>query len=93
MKSIVFSDSSKMELDALFTKLEFEQQCDIPNQLGCEFTEQGFIKIDDFNKTSVKGVFAAGDNTTHFRALSMAIGSGTKAGAVMNKEMVDEEFD
>jgi thioredoxin reductase len=55
-------------------------------------TEQGYIKVDDFQKTNIKGVYAAGDNTTMYRAVSAAISAGNKAGALINKELIDEEF-
>jgi hypothetical protein len=40
----------------------------------------------------VAGVHAAGDNTTMFRAVSAAFAAGTKAGAIINKEMIDDVF-
>lgn len=92
IKCIVFTDGSKQEIDALFAKVHMKQHTSLPQELGCELTEQGLIKVDDFQKTTVPGVYAAGDNTTMFRGLSVAIGTGTKAGAVMNKEIIDESF-
>jgi thioredoxin reductase len=41
-------------------------------------------------KTTVAGVFAAGDNTTGFRAVSIATAAGTKAGAVINHQLIQE---
>ncbi len=89
---IRFTDGTTYQIDALFTKLPFEQQCNIPQQLGVELTEQGFIKIDDFQRTNVTGIYAAGDNTTVFRAVSVATAAGTKAGSFINRELIEEEF-
>jgi thioredoxin reductase len=55
-------------------------------------TEQGFIKVDDFQKTSVHGIYAAGDNSSMFRSVSVAVASGNKAGAMVNKELIEDEF-
>jgi thioredoxin reductase len=54
--------------------------------------EQGLLKVDTLQKTNIKGVFAAGDNVSLFRSVSMAVATGTMAGAVLNKELIDEQF-
>jgi thioredoxin reductase len=61
----------------------------VVQQLGCGLNEHGFITVNDFQETTVPGVYAAGDNTTMFRAVSIAVAAGTKAGAVINKVLID----
>jgi thioredoxin reductase len=87
LDSVVFQDGS-----AIFARVGFSQHCNIPVQLGCELTEQGHLKTDDFHRTCVKGIYAAGDNTSFFRAVSVAVSAGTKAGIFINKELIDETF-
>ena len=89
---ILLADQSRIPINALYMKVDIDQKCKIPEQLGCEILEDKLIKIDDFMMTTVEGVYAAGDNSTMFRALSGAIASGTKAGAMINKALVDDEF-
>jgi thioredoxin reductase len=60
--------------------------------LGCELTEQGYIKIDGFQKTTVEGVFACGDNSAMMRSVANAVYSGNLTGAVVNKELTNELF-
>lgn len=92
IEAVVFGDQGKQVVKALFARSGFEQHCTIPGQLGCELTEQGYLKIDDMHRTSVAGVFAAGDNTTPFRAVSGAIAAGSKAAAVLNREILEASF-
>ncbi len=92
IKKIVFKDDTTETVEAVFTKGSFKQHCEIPMDFGCELTEQGYIKIDDFQRTNIAGIFAAGDNTTMFRAVSVAVAAGNKAGALLNKELIDETF-
>eukprot|EP01034_Spumella_vulgaris_P014179 gene14179-18102_t len=92
LENLVFTDGQKKRLSAVFARPDFRQHSPVPQQLGCELTEQGHIRVDDFQKTSVPGVYAAGDNTTMFRSISAAVAAGTKAGAMLNKELTDEEF-
>lgn len=92
VQQIVFADGSNHSVDAIFARPAFEQHCRLPQQLGCSLTEHGFIKVNDFQQTDINGIYAAGDNTSMFRAVSIAVAAGTKAGAVINKEMIEEEF-
>jgi thioredoxin reductase len=92
IQNIIFSDGSKKQVSAVFTRIGFKQHCDVPQGLGCELNEQGYIKVDEFGKTNIHGVYAAGDNTTLFRAVSVAVAAGTKAGAAINRELIEESF-
>jgi thioredoxin reductase len=55
-------------------------------------TEQGFIKVDFMQKTTVPGVFACGDNVTMMRSVANAVAQGNFTGAMVNKELSEEEF-
>ena len=90
IESLLFSDGSQHPLNALYARPAFQQHCPIPEQLGCQLTEQGHIEAGSFQETSVPGVYAAGDNTTFFRAVSIAVAAGTKAGAFINHELIQE---
>jgi len=92
VQNLVFTDQSTYAITAMFARVAFEQHCRLPEALGCVLTEQGFVQVDDFQKTTVPGIYAAGDNTNMFRVVSMAIAAGTKAGAILNKELIDEQF-
>jgi len=92
IQQVVFADGSARNISAVYARPAFQQHCAIPEALGCELTEQGYIKTDDFQRTSVHGVYAAGDSTTMFRAVSAAVAAGGKSGATINKELIEEEF-
>ncbi len=78
---------------ALYARVPFIQHSDIPTQLGCELNEQGYLNVDLFQKTSVPGVFAAGDNTTFMRSVAQAVYAGGAAGAGANMELINEEWE
>lgn len=92
LQQIFFKDGSTVFCEALYAYSPFEQHCKIPEDLGCEFTEEGYIKIDPFQKTTVDGIYACGDNVTRMRTVANAVAMGTTAGMMLNKEMVMEEF-
>jgi thioredoxin reductase len=89
---IVFKDGTTFPLKALYARSPFEQHCTIPETLGCELTEDGYIKTDPSQKTSIPGVFACGDNTTRIRTVANAVALGTTAGMMANKQLALEEF-
>jgi thioredoxin reductase len=92
LERIVFKDGTSVPLNALFARGSIKQHCVIPIELGCELTEEGHLKIDDYHRTTISGIYAAGDNTTLFRAVAGAVAAGNKAGALINKELIDEAF-
>ncbi len=92
LEQVVFNDKSAIALKAVYARPDFEQHCKIPQQLGCELTEQGFLTVNMFQKTTVDGIFACGDNSSPLRAVSHAVATGTIAGAALNNEMTEEEF-
>jgi thioredoxin reductase len=90
--NVVFEDGSKESFQAIYASLPFEQQSDIPKSLGCEHTDTGYIQTDAFQRTTIAGVFACGDNSNPMRAVAQAVFSGNMAGAVVNKELIDDVF-
>lgn len=92
LSNLVFDDGSRLSYDALYAAVPFTQHSDIPYALGCELTEQGYIAIDNFQNTTVKGVYACGDNSSMMRAVANSVYSGNFAGAMVNKALTDEEF-
>ncbi len=92
MKNVIFEDGRKSNFNALYAAIPFTQNSDIPLSLGCELTEQGYLKIDNFQATAVKGIFACGDCAVMMRSLANAVYSGNLAGVMANKELTDEQF-
>lgn len=91
VEKVIFKDTTSIVLKVIYSGPEFTQHSDLPEKLGCEMTEQGLIKVDESQKTTVPGVFACGDNS-NFRVVSLAVSSGTTAGVVSNFELIDETF-
>ena len=92
VNKIVLNNGNTYPVSAIYCHPPFEQHSSIPEELGCEMTEFGHIKTDDFSKTTVPGVYAGGDNSNRVRSLSTAIASGSFAGAFANRELIAETF-
>ncbi len=92
LQNIIFKDGTTSPIKAFYAPSPFEQHCGIPEALGCELTDEGYLKTDSIQRTSVHGVYACGDNSTRLRTVANAVAMGTTAGMMINKEIVLEEF-
>jgi thioredoxin reductase len=90
LSHLIFTDGSREALQALYARPAFEQHCKLPAQLGCALTEGGYIQVDELKKTSIAGIYAAGDNSTMMRSVATAIAAGTMAGAMLTHELIRE---
>lgn len=93
IQRIVFKDGTAHAIKALYTRVPFVQHCEIPQLLGCELTDEGYVRVDGMQRTSVPGVFACGDNTTRMRTVANAVAMGTTTGMMVNRELITEEFE
>lgn len=59
--TVHLADGSTVEFGGLFVKTDWAQSVSFPADLGLEMSEVGAVVIDAFGRTSVPGVYAAGD--------------------------------
>ncbi len=88
----VITDRGQVQRDTVYFRAPFEQHSAIPAELGCEFTEQGYLRVDATQKTTIDGVYAAGDNSSPMRSVANAVSTGNMAGAAVNRELAMEVF-
>lgn len=92
VSQIALTDNSKEPVKAIYIRSAFEQHCKIPESLGCELTEEGYLKIDALHETTVEGIYAAGDNVSRMRTVANAVAMGTAAGINISRKMIAEKF-
>ena len=92
VKNVIFRDGNKEDFKAVYAAIPFVQQTDIPVQLGCEITELGYIRVNEFQQTNMEGIYACGDNSVMMRSVANAVYSGNLAGAMVNAAITREEF-
>lgn len=90
--AVQFEDKSSLKLQAMYARLDFEQQSNLPASLACKFTESGHIEVDMFQQTSVEGILACGDNNTPMRSVSNAVAQGTFAGVLASKNIINSRY-
>ncbi len=92
IKALKFKEGTTESLQALYARVPFTQHSNIPSTLGCTLDEQGYIAVDRFQKTSIQGVFACGDNTTFIRSVAQAVYAGNVAASSLNKELIERDW-
>ncbi len=71
-----------LAVDGVFIEIGSTPAVELSNQLGCALDDKGHLKVDEGMRTSVPGVFGAGDVTSgsnHFAQFTTAAGEGTVA--------------
>jgi len=61
VESVEFNDGSTMNADAVILSLGYAPNTELAQNMGLELNEFGFIKADQYRRTSVDDVYAAGD--------------------------------
>jgi thioredoxin reductase len=92
LERIVFADGSVLPRRALFVRLPQRQCSPFAERLGCTLTDRHQIEVDDNGRTSVPGVYAAGDLARPMQQVMVAAVDGTVAGMAINYGLLMEEF-
>jgi len=73
-------ETKELAVDGVFVQIGEAPNSQLAKDSGVEVDEHGYIKIDMFQRTSVSGVFAAGDVTNHpVKQVGTAVGQGITA--------------
>ena len=80
---VVFANGSTDGRTGLFFVPSFTPS-PLAAQLGCEVDQSDAVVIDEDGRTSVPGVFAAGDTTTDKKAVVLAAAAGSRAAYAIN---------
>ncbi len=72
--------TQELPVDAVFVQIGEAPNSQIAKESGIEVNEEGYIKIDIFQRTNIPGVYAAGDVTNHpVKQIGTAVGQGITA--------------
>ncbi len=66
-------EERELRVDGIFIEIGFEPPKEWFQSMGLETDEAGYIKVDEWMRTSLEGVFAAGDCTTLWRGFRQVV--------------------
>ena len=79
MEALQFEDGSTEKFDGIFVAYGSASSVDFARKLGILIKDNA-LDVDSQQKTSIDGLFAAGDCTGGFKQISTAVGEGAIAG-------------
>ncbi|WP_168123118.1 NAD(P)/FAD-dependent oxidoreductase [Paenibacillus sp. HB172176] len=92
LKAVEFDNGSKSYRAGGFVSVNWREASTLGSELGCMLNEQGGIWTDELGRTSVRGVYAAGDNARISPAQAViAAGDGSRAAIGINTDLVQED--
>lgn len=92
LEGITFTDGTYLKRDVIFARPSQSQHSTLPAELGCTFTPNGHVQVDAQGRTSVAGVFAAGDLASPNQQVIAAAAAGAFAAAIINSELAQAAF-
>lgn len=94
LSRVVFENNAEVKRAGGFVSPKWDQAASFGQKLGCAMTPQGGFVTDGFGRTSIRGVYAAGDSSIIAPAqLVIAAGEGSKAAIGVNTDLTNEDFD
>jgi len=81
VQNLKTGETRELDVNGVFVEIGFEPPTDFARQNGLEVDDYGYIKVDEWMKTNLEGVFAAGDCTGMWLGFRQVITSAAQ-GAV-----------
>lgn len=93
LEEVLFQNNTSIKRNGGFVTTSWQQGSQLAETLGCALNERGAIATDEIGRTSVKHIYAAGDNAIIEPAqLIVAAAEGNKAAMGVNIDLIMEEF-
>lgn len=88
LQALVRSDGSEVRCDAVLVHAPLRRRGELPERLGLALTDDGLVAVDGQGRTSMPGVYAAGDLAVAPQQVAIALGSGHLAGIAVIRELI-----
>lgn len=76
-------------IDGVFIAIGYEPTVDLARKTGVAITDEGFIKCDENHRTSIPGIYAAGDVEGGYKQIVTAAGQGAGAAMTIFEDLVN----
>ncbi|MNK51901.1 Thioredoxin reductase [compost metagenome] len=93
LERIIFSNHEEAILTGGFITPDWFQSSELGEALGCAKNHTGGILTDEFGRTSIPGIYAAGDTSIIAPSqVIIAAGEGSRAAIGVNTDLAHDEF-
>jgi thioredoxin reductase len=91
LRGVQMHDGCVIPRDALFVPPRFVPNSGLLVGLGCDVDADGWVAVDSTGRTSIEGVWAAGNVVDPRAQVITAAGAGSAAAIAVNADLVDED--
>ena len=91
VRGVMMDDGCVVPRDVLFVPPRFVPNSSLLVGLGCDIDTDGRVRVDDTGRTSVPGVWAAGNVVDPRAQVITAAGAGSAAAIALNADLVDDD--
>ncbi len=91
LHGVELEDGRVVRRDAVFVRPAFTPNSDLLTGLGCDTHENGWVVADPTGRTSVTGVWVAGNAVNPRAQVITAAGEGSAAAIAINADLVEED--
>jgi len=91
LQGVELQDGLVVERSAVFVRPRFVPHSDLLVGLGCDTDEAGWPVVDATGRTTVPGIWAAGNVADPRAQVITAAGAGSAAAIAINNDLVDED--
>ncbi|MDT4930801.1 MAG: hypothetical protein QOF92_3668 [Pseudonocardiales bacterium] len=91
LRGVQMQDGCVIPRDALFVPPRFIPNSTLLVDLGCEVDAEGWVAVDNTGRTSVPGVWAAGNVVDPRAQVITAAGAGSAAAIALNADLVEDD--
>ena len=92
LERVRFVGGTEIRVRAMFFSSDNRQASDLPEKLGCDFTDQGCVSTGEYETTNVPGLYVAGDASRLVQFVVVAAAEGAQAAVAINKELMKEDL-
>jgi thioredoxin reductase len=91
LHGVELQDGRVVRRDAVFVRPTFTPNGDLLAGLGCAMQDTGWVVADPTGRTTVPGVWVAGNAVNPRAQVITAAGEGSSAAIAINADLVDED--
>jgi thioredoxin reductase len=88
VRAVVLRDGSEVPCEAVLVHAPLRRRDRLPERLGLALADDDLVAVDALARTSVPGVYAAGDVAVAPQQVAIALGSGHLAGVAAVRELL-----
>ncbi|MGB5984856.1 MAG: FAD-dependent oxidoreductase [Desulfobacterales bacterium] len=77
------------DADGVFIAVGYEPAVELAKKIGLELNDEGFIRHDSHHRTSIPGIYSAGDVEGGYKQIVTATGLGSEAAMSMFEDLIN----